>query len=937
MSKFELFEFERATRMEPAGEKIKGDLSLQSRRPYMQQKALRTDITLDLPPIHSMALPCWRCGAPPAVVADSESLNAPLKAISVPDLTSLLTSNEVPLHTEIAHILAVVSDGEKKLQAVNSQIADLEATLAQLLRKREQIVEYVRQHRAILSPVRLAPPELVGHIFALTLAGDKRPPWYLGQICRSWRLAALPYPILWTSIAIRHASRTQLPLVETLLLRSRNAPLKIFWNGKTIDRPSADAVVSHCGRWRSLHVDTRFARIPDLEWLQPVCGYLTALETFSLDRAAPRTRFPEIFPIAPVLRQVFLSDWYFRVISPSVVIPWGQITTYHGAYDTSNQRKILAAATNLQQCAVRFVGTVQPHENSPITLSYLRRLCVDRSAALVHFTTPEIEELFSSMYTSKHDLLLVLPFLHRSSYSLKKLVLTALFLPNSSTSYNISLTFYASTLLEQTALFTAMTVHPTSHTLCPNLESLVHGFNGNFSHEEFFSVARSRFQLVPQSGAQLTSLRLFGPWDACPAHISAAIQELCGGGFDAAFLTKAEAAVLGPRELFPRSLLYLSLLSLHKLSTIDNTHKEGARMLTCSNCGYAFMATALVPDLPRAIEGVTWPDLTLLLTSNDVPLDSEIPPIHAIISDREKQLHAVDDQIFDLRSHLCESVRQHRAVLSPLRRVPPELLCEIFVLTLSGDGTAETPPWYLGQICRSWRFSALAYPSLWSSITIPNSRHSMLPLVQTQLRRSANALLTVHWSRNIRESGPIDPHSRDAVLAECSRWGALRLAVEGSIDDLEWLQPVAGHLTALRKFTLTTCAAPNIPDIFGQASSLREVAVESSGSKYWSSPAIVAPWAQVTHFRGVYPAEALLIILAEASNVLQCAVVGLEGDPELRTPIITACLQRLCINRTARLSQDSNSTQFLPSSSPNRSTPLAAQIHPVKPKVLQRS
>ncbi|KAJ7635763.1 hypothetical protein DFH06DRAFT_1003258, partial [Mycena polygramma] len=108
------------------------------------------------------------------------------------------------------------------------QIADLQATLAQHLRKRDQIVEHVRQHRAILSPVRLAPPELVGHIFAVTLAGDKRPPWYLGQICRSWRLAALAYPVLWTSIAIRHSSRTQLPLVETLLLRSSNAPLSIF-------------------------------------------------------------------------------------------------------------------------------------------------------------------------------------------------------------------------------------------------------------------------------------------------------------------------------------------------------------------------------------------------------------------------------------------------------------------------------------------------------------------------------------------------------------------------------------------------------------------------------------------------------------------------------------------------------------------------------------
>ncbi|KAJ6485448.1 hypothetical protein C8R47DRAFT_539410 [Mycena vitilis] len=508
-----------------------------------------------------MALPCWRCGAPPVADSESPPMNAPLEAASVPDLTFLLTSNEVPSNTQIPHILAVVSDGEKKVQAVDSQIGDLRATLAQLLRKREQIVEHVRQHRAILSPVRLAPPELVGHIFALTVAGDKRPPWYLGQICRSWRLAALAYPVLWTSIAIRHPARTQLPSTETLLLRSRNAPLNIFWNGKTTDRPSADAVISHCIRWRSLHVDTRFARIPSLEWLQPVCGHLTAMETFTLDRAAPHTRFPDIFSVTPVLREIFLSDWYFRVISPSVVIPWGQITTYRGAYDTSDQRKILASATNLQQCAVRFIGTgtMRPHENVPITLSYLQRLCVDRSAAFVHLTTPVIEELVS-MYTSQHDLLLVLQFLHRSSYLLKKLVLThcALsselidvlqHLPDLASLY---LESYSSTPSEQTTLFTAMTVRPTSRGLCPNLESLVYGFNANFVHEEFFSMARSRFQLVPQSGAQLASLRLFGPLDACPAHISAALQELRGGGFDAVFLTKAEAAMLGPREFFPR-------------------------------------------------------------------------------------------------------------------------------------------------------------------------------------------------------------------------------------------------------------------------------------------------------------------------------------------------------------------------------------------------
>ncbi|KAJ7661350.1 hypothetical protein DFH06DRAFT_943334, partial [Mycena polygramma] len=64
-----------------------------------------------------------------------------------------------------------------------------------------------------------------------------------------------------------------------------------------------------------------------------------------------------------------------------------------------------------------------------------------------------------------------------------------------------------------------------------------------------------------------------------------------------------------------------------------------------------------------------------------------------------------------------EHLREHRAILHPLRRAPPELICEIFACTLDSlDGVdifSPAPPWYLGQICQSWRLWALAYPRLW--------------------------------------------------------------------------------------------------------------------------------------------------------------------------------------------------------------------------------
>ncbi|KAJ7673232.1 hypothetical protein DFH06DRAFT_1174943 [Mycena polygramma] len=332
---------------------------------------------------------------------------------------------------------------------------------------------------------------------------------------------------------------------------------------------------------------------------------------------------------------------------------------------------------------------------------------------------------------------------------------------------------------------------------------------------------------------------------------------------------------------------------------------------SCWKCGAPPRTTLTAIDVPQALPGASSLSLARLMTTNEAPLDSEIRIIQSVVADGKQQADALDAQIADFhamvtqlvrkRDETMDGVRQYRAVLSPVRRVPLELLCEIFALTLSADDTAERPHWYLGQICRSWRFSALACTSLWTSITISNSTHSILPMLQTQLLRSGNAPLTVHWSIDTFESAPMNPHSHDAVIANCSRWGALRLHVEGSPStvDLEWLRPVAGRLTALRKFDVDSLPRLKIPEIFGGASSLREVSVDGSRFEFYS-PTIVAPWTQITHYRGVYAIETQRAILAAASNLLQCAV-SFRGDYEPRPSIIASSLRRLCIDTADRL------------------------------------
>ncbi|KAJ7677090.1 hypothetical protein DFH06DRAFT_1169758, partial [Mycena polygramma] len=156
-------------------------------------------------------------------------------------------------------------------------------------------------------------------------------------------------------------------------------------------------------------------------------------------------------------------------------------------------------------------------------------------------------------------MLLALPFLHRSSCSLTKLVLKHCDLTSDLIDilqhliHLIYLCIQSITSKAKTQgdFFRSMTVNGTPHDICPKLASLVYEFKGPFAYKAFFVMARSRFQL-PESGAHLTTLRLFGGSESArPTNTAVSVQKLCDDGFDAAFLTKGEAALLGPKGFIP--------------------------------------------------------------------------------------------------------------------------------------------------------------------------------------------------------------------------------------------------------------------------------------------------------------------------------------------------------------------------------------------------
>ncbi|KAJ7176925.1 hypothetical protein C8R46DRAFT_1188615 [Mycena filopes] len=328
------------------------------------------------------------------------------------------------------------------------------------------------------------------------------------------------------------------------------------------------------------------------------------------------------------------------------------------------------------------------------------------------------------------------------------------------------------------------------------------------------------------------------------------------------------------------------------------------------NCSLRSQQTALRIQVASELSApptlaIPPPGVASLLTSNDPPSESEIPRILDLISDAQDRIDALDPQIRALQARLASLVRErhettnyvrhHRTILSPLRRVPPEVLCEIFAWSVYNSGEREEPPWYLGHVCRSWRGIALAYPRLWTHLTIGED----LPRIQAQLLRAGNALLEVYWSgvRNNRNTGLADlmgPYYR--------RWRGLHLeACEFTdIDAPEWLCMASGHLDQLTTVEFTDSEDGNLPDFLSVAPNLRRVILNGLDSTVYS-PWIPIPWVQITHYRGTFHPERQAEILEVAQNLLVCSVgfIGIFNP----TPLVT-------LPRLRRLSTESAS--FLP-------------------------
>ncbi|KAJ7157401.1 hypothetical protein C8R46DRAFT_959405 [Mycena filopes] len=257
----------------------------------------------------------------------------------------------------------------------------------------------------------------------------------------------------------------------------------------------------------------------------------------------------------------------------------------------------------------------------------------------------------------------------------------------------------------------------------------------------------------------------------------------------------------------------------------------------CPNCGFLSGQSSISrKTLPRH-----------LLTTNTPPSDTEIVHIQGVVEDAQIHLHNLDNSIRDLEVLLTklrgdhkkakEDIHRGRAILSIVRRLPDDILAEIFALTLP-DPPRRLPtsrcPWLLGRVCSRWRAVSISLSSLWSNI----ESNLPPPLLVVQIQRSNNQGLTIQLTQSA-ETNALGP------LMDCStRWASAD--IQTGVNLLPFLDRIHGEVPMLRELKYRDSTGVGSGTAFEVAPRLTSVVVTGK-------TALRLPWAQITRLRQRIP------------------------------------------------------------------------------------
>ncbi|KAF9061320.1 hypothetical protein BDP27DRAFT_1429132 [Rhodocollybia butyracea] len=324
---------------------------------------------------------------------------------------------------------------------------------------------------------------------------------------------------------------------------------------------------------------------------------------------------------------------------------------------------------------------------------------------------------------------------------------------------------------------------------------------------------------------------------------------------------------------------------------------------TCPQCGFHLYTASADTESAHTNHELLPASIEYFLRNNESPPESgDLLDIQTLLhqaenasADLESQISQMKESIRRLtfqRERITANIQAYRTVLHPIRRLPADIILEIFdwcvsvqsiepdsvvldnpELKLPGLRVVQSlhsvhPPWNLGQVSRNWRNIALSSPKLWSSVSIFLRTTHPSASIQRRVELSQVSLLSIYLTRSHDYPLSVYINSLHAehpllsmIYAQSHRWrnAVLYLPVE-TLRNLSF--SIKGALPMLRTLLLSVTRDPGacntaqenwenvitgdvVIDAFQYAPSLKCLAI----SQIPSFPTLFTmPWDQLLRF-----------------------------------------------------------------------------------------
>ena len=285
-------------------------------------------------------------------------------------------------------------------------------------------------------------------------------------------------------------------------------------------------------------------------------------------------------------------------------------------------------------------------------------------------------------------------------------------------------------------------------------------------------------------------------------------------------------------------------------------------------------------------------DVTARLASTQAVSASEASDIRREIGVALNDLRGFDVQISRLRMHILalknervafeECITDSKSLLSPIRKLPVELLTEIFsyccaenkvIVRPVEDSENETkiqvPATTLLQVCRSWNTTVASTKALWASICLTVLSNPKNEEDSDRVQRSISRLLQASGEVPLKvtiDTKALDGNLHRSVLSlmsEATRWKEVSIAWRHPDVDQFWL-PLKDNLPILERLSLNSFnSEASSGEEFAHAPRLRSISFQALNL----GSTVALPFSQISfiELRAVYFKDALRTFCQAAS------------------------------------------------------------------------